>query len=366
MKKIYYLFSLVFVAITLQSGVTNSTQPPEGNTGATGSFCTGCHSTNALNTGGGNVVLNGLPSGGYVPNTQYPLSLTITHGAANRTKWGFSIIAVRGSDVNTTVGTFSTTNANAAVNGSELSHNTAVATGPSSTYTYNNLRWTAPANGSNGAVRFFFVGNAATGGTQFNDFIYSGNSLIALPISLKLFTAKTIENSVQLNWQTDNEINSNFFEVERSDDGQFFFALEKIKAAGNSTLSKEYSFVDKKITNTGTIFYRLRMVDKDGTEKYSKTISINPSFTQTTIKNVYPSIIRLGEEFTTELISDKERIMSVSVLNFNGQVIETKSYRLNKGLNIIKTKAQACGFKGMMFIKYESADFRQTKSILVS
>lgn len=363
MKKLYYLFGLAFVAIILQSGVTNSAQPPTDATGATGSFCNDCHSGSPLNSAGGSVVLNGLPTS-YVPNQQYNLSLTITHSAANRQRWGFSMIAVNG--MGNPVGTFSTTNANAALNGNELSHNNAVSTSPTSTFTYNNLRWTAPSTGANGAIRFYYVGNAANGGGSNGDFIYAANTLVALPISLKLFTAQNIEGMVKLSWQTDNEINSNFFEVERSDDGQFFFALDKINAAGNSTATQEYSYIDKKITNASTIFYRLRMVDKDGTEKYSKTISINSNFTQVTIKNVYPSIIKIGEEFTTEIVSDKNRILSVSVLSYSGKVLETKNYQLNKGANIIKTRAQASGFKGLMFIKYESADFRQTKTILAS
>jgi hypothetical protein len=301
----------------------------------------------------------------YVPNQQYNLSLAITHSAANRTRWGFSMIAVNG--LGNPVGTFSTTNANAALNGSELSHNNAVSTSASATYTYNNLRWTAPPTGANGSIRFYYVGNAANGSGSNGDFIYAANTLVALPISLKLFTAQTIEEGmVKLSWQTDNEINSNFFEVERSDDGQFFFALDKINAAGNSTSGQEYSYIDKKITNAGTIFYRLRMVDKDGTEKYSKTISVNSYFTQVTIKNLYPSIIKIGEEFTTEIVSDKNRVLSVSILSYSGKVLETKNYQLNKGGNIIKTRAQASGFKGLMFIKYESADFRQTKTILAS
>lgn len=367
MKKIYYLFGLGFMSIILQSGVKWSSQPPEAFTGATGAFCntSGCHTGNALNAAGGSVVLNGLPMS-YTPNTQYNLSLTITHGAANRQRWGFSIKAVNG--MGNSVGTFSSTNANAAPNGEELSHQSAVSPGAASnTYTYNNLRWTAPPTGANGSIRFYYVGNAADGsGGRLNDFIYAANTLVALPISLKLFTAKTVEGMVKLSWQTDNEINSSFFEIERSDDGQFFFALDKISAAGSTATGKEYSYTDKKITNTGSIFYRLRMVDKDGTEKYSKTISINPVFTSTTIKNVYPTVIRIGEEFTTEIVSDKERVMSVCILSYSGQVLETKNYQLNKGVNIIKTKAQASGFKGLLFVKYESLDFRQTKTILAS
>lgn len=364
MKKIYFLFGSACIILLLQSNLHFSSQPPTGHTGATGTFCTDCHSGNPLNNAGGSVALSGLPTT-YTASQQYDLSLSITHSAANRTRWGFSIVAVNG--MGTSIGTFSTTNANAATNGSELSHSNAVSTSARSTYSYNNLSWTAPSNTSNSTVHFYYVGNAANGSGSSGDFIYAGNNLIALPIELTAFTAALKNNTVILNWQSENESNSSFFEIERSDDGQFFFALSKIPAAGSSTSSKNYNFIDHKVnTNVGTIFYRLRMVDKDGTEKYSKTISINPPPATMFIKNIYPTIVKIGEEFTTELYSDKEQQLEIAMLSYSGKIVQTKRYRLQKGFNKIKAIAVESGFKGMMFIKYETATFKQTKSILVS
>ena len=120
MKKIFTLIFLSTCIILLQSGVKSlnfSSQPPTGLTGATGSYCTNCHGDFSLNTAGGSVSISGLPPGGYVPSTLYPLSITISHGAANRARWGFSMKAVNGSGAS--VGTFSSTNANAGPNGTE-------------------------------------------------------------------------------------------------------------------------------------------------------------------------------------------------------------------------------------------------------
>ena len=211
MKKIYFVSLLFIAAVTLQSGINFSGQPPTERTGATGSYCTSCHTGNARNAAGGSVALTGLPVGGYVPNQTYPLSLTITHASANRTRWGFSIAAVNAGGA--PLGTFSTTNANAATNDTELSHNDAVSTSAQASYTYNNLSWRAPATAS-GTVNFYFVGNAANGSGSGGDFIYSGTTNLALPISLKSINAAQQNGVVTLNWQTINELNAQYFEVE--------------------------------------------------------------------------------------------------------------------------------------------------------
>lgn len=155
-----------------------STVPPVGRTGATGSNCSVCHAGNPVDASGGSVTVNGLPTGTYTPGSTYNFNLTITHGASNRVRWGFSIIAVNAAGV--AVGSFSSNNPNAAPNGSELSHLDAVSTSQQASYTYNNLVWTAPfiGTGDNQTIRFYFAANAANGSFSSGDFIYTGSKTV--------------------------------------------------------------------------------------------------------------------------------------------------------------------------------------------
>ncbi len=181
MKK---LLVLSFLIVTLCSFETliRSFQPPQGHTGADGSYCTNCHSSNSLNNPGGSVQATGLPDGSYTAGTAYNFSIAINHSATDRKRWGFSIEAR--NSANQPVGTFSTTNANAALNGFELSHQSAQTfVNNSASFTYNNLRWTAPANpGPNdNNITFYYVGNAANGtGNTLGDFIYSNTKSVNL------------------------------------------------------------------------------------------------------------------------------------------------------------------------------------------
>ncbi|MBS4044550.1 MAG: hypothetical protein KGZ59_12125 [Chitinophagaceae bacterium] len=366
MNKIFTLLILASCVCLLQSGIHGlnfSSQPPTGYTGATGNYCNTCHSGNPLNAVGGSVTVSGLPSGGYVPFTQYPISLTINHGASNRQRWGFSMKAVNSSG--TSVGTFSSTNSNAATNGTELSHNNAVSTSSSNSFTYNNLRWTAPA--ASGNVTFFYVGNAADGSGDGGDFIYAGSSVVALPIELGEFYAINDNNNILLKWQTLTEVNSNYFDIERSDDGQFFFSIGRVDAIGNSSRETAYSFLDTKLSynNGSQIFYRLKLVDKDGSAKYSNHISIKPVFNGITIKNIYPTIIKKSDPINVDIASDKSRVINIIVLDASGRNLQVINSNLSVGNNRITFSPKINDFKGMLFVKFVTDNFQQTKSLIL-
>ncbi len=89
----------------------------------------------------------------------------------------------------------------------------------------------------------------------------------ALPIELEKFECDAAgEESVNLRWTTLSEKNSSHFEIERSSDGNEFVSVGRIKAAGKSETSVNYTFTDAKAVK-GVNYYRLREVDSDGNSK---------------------------------------------------------------------------------------------------
>jgi hypothetical protein len=91
-----------------------------------------------------------------------------------------------------------------------------------------------------------------------------------LPVKLTNFSAKKVDKSVQLNWQTASESNSDHFEIERSKTGGVFEKIGEVNAAGNSNQLLNYQFIDND-PNRGMNIYRLKQVDKDNTFEYSST-----------------------------------------------------------------------------------------------
>jgi hypothetical protein len=98
-----------------------------------------------------------------------------------------------------------------------------------------------------------------------------------LPVELVDFEAELLENQkVELLWQTASEENAAYFEVERSDDLQNWSVIGEKMAAGTSTQNLFYDLIDN-YPLLGTSYYRLKMVDEDGTFSYSEVETIERS-----------------------------------------------------------------------------------------
>lgn len=89
---------------------------------------------------------------------------------------------------------------------------------------------------------------------------------IALPTEVYGFDSKRIDRTtVELTWKTATELNTDYFSVERSDDGFNFYEIGNVQAAGYANESHAYTFKDQEaVTNNRYIYYRLKVVDFDG------------------------------------------------------------------------------------------------------
>jgi len=105
-----------------------------------------------------------------------------------------------------------------------------------------------------------------TAGTLIKDFI-------VLPLRLISFNAvPQNDNTTSLYWKTSNEINTQYFVVERSSDGTAFTSIANVFA--NGRVSNQYnSTVADPIT--GIVFYRLKIVDNNGSFVYSPVVKID-------------------------------------------------------------------------------------------
>ncbi len=92
-----------------------------------------------------------------------------------------------------------------------------------------------------------------------------------LPVTIVSFAGALTDKNVMLLWKAENELNTKMYSVERSTDGINFSAAGTVNAAGKLN----YSFTDKNaVTLSGKVYYRLKIIDKDGKYAYSKIINV--------------------------------------------------------------------------------------------
>ncbi len=92
------------------------------------------------------------------------------------------------------------------------------------------------------------------------------------------FSVYPLGDHARLEWRTGQEINFDKFVVERSSDGQYFMPVGQIDARGAFT---EYAFTDESPLDDGRerlFFYRLKMLNDDGTFGYTQLVEVSLSF----------------------------------------------------------------------------------------
>lgn len=131
----------------------------------------------------------------------------------------------------------------------------------------NNTLWTW------GAVDAGQLGNGQTSNT--GSYVLSPFQVEcqkSLPVSLWQFTLARKAASVDLLWATASEKNASRFEVQRSTDAETWQVLGVQAARGESQSLVHYRLTDEHPLR-GLNYYRLKMIDQDGTYTYSKVLS---------------------------------------------------------------------------------------------
>ena len=98
-------------------------------------------------------------------------------------------------------------------------------------------------------------------------------------IELQSFTATPQSSKIILQWETESEIDNTGFNLYRSAaaDGEYLKINDSlIPANGSASQSAPYTFVDEKVQNRKTYFYKLEDVDLNGNSTMHGPISATP------------------------------------------------------------------------------------------
>jgi hypothetical protein len=202
--------------------------------------------------------------------------------------------------------------------------------------TFTNVPITLAATQAESDVRvagqFTDPGNAAANSSGNNNAsiaTYTAPSGGPLPISLIDFTATKQTKVVDLNWQTSTEQNSRYFDVEFSRDGSKFESIGKADAAGSSSSLKYYFLVHLTPVN-GANYYRLKMVDVDGSFRYSAVRIVKFSSIKSITVMPNPTVNRVY------ITSNEGGILqSVGVYSINGKLLQqVTNFALGKSIDL--------------------------------
>lgn len=190
-------------------------------------------------------------------------------------------------------------------------------------------------SGLNGKYNVFIMVNPDNDQPEqfsFNNYLYQfvnirSNQL--LPVTLVDFYARPFNSSVELNWTVMNEENFFKYELQHSLDSRNFTTFTSVAGKNNVSVETKYQAFHNNPT-FGKNYYRLKMIDKDGTIKYSAIRLIN--FGKGTQISVYPNP---ATDFINISISKADnKSTTIHLVNMFGQIVQQKAITNNGQFDI--------------------------------
>ncbi len=152
------------------------------------------------------------------------------------------------------------------------------------------------------------------------------------------FTAFLVENKFShnaLDWQTADEINTDYFSVERSENGSVFYEVGKVKAARSAV--NRYHYEDA-VSSGNDVFYRIKETDENGNSFYSKVVSL---------RQIVAASVRIvpnpARNYCTFYVAGATDAAAVTLYDMNGKLIKQTVMNAKQSSYTMDVSALAAG-----------------------
>ena len=179
--------------------------------------------------------------------------------------------------------------------------------------------------------------------------------------SIYRVTAVPDGNSINLNWSTSSETNSDYFIIQRSKDGVLFDDVMQEIATGNSSVATRYSVTDYR-PYTATSFYRVVEVDADG--KFTQIGLTIANFEMELSMNVYPGPSQ--NTFNVSITAKTQKQVLVVVRDVQGNEFFSKVILVRSVDEIMAIEPEGKLPKGLYTIVASSNNAIYSKKIMIT
>ena len=184
------------------------------------------------------------------------------------------------------------------------------------------------------------------------------NAAVTLATNILNFSGQKIPEGVKLNWTIEKSFDYSNFQVERSADGIHFTKIATLNSAdyGNATL---FNYTDAG-SFSGKSFYRVKVVEKDGSIIYTKTIVISSE----ELESAYTISPNPATEFIIIKSKDANTVADIRIINAEGKEVKKwakQNFGSNNSLRISVSELPA----GNYFAEINDQHNKQTKKFII-
>lgn len=176
------------------------------------------------------------------------------------------------------------------------------------------------------------------------DLVYSSsfNTVVSIPtpVTITSLAASSSADKVNITWTTTTELNVSTFGIERSFDGINFNKVVNIFASGTSTSTHFYSYRDDASKLNGTVYYRLKTLDKDGKFTFSGVKQVVLKSIKNVINIIYPNPLSAGQDIKLAYTFLKSGVVNVQVFSSFGKQVVNSNFSVTDGINTLSVSGK--------------------------
>jgi hypothetical protein len=172
--------------------------------------------------------------------------------------------------------------------------------------------------------------------------------LLFNPLGLKLtsFSGNIVNNKISLQWAVSGNELLDQFSIEKSKDGNHF-SLQSTVISSNKAGEETYRYSENQTAEK--IYYRIKVLNKQGSFQYSSVISLS-NLTQTA-----PYLNLLNDAGTDDLqisyYNRRNDFISLQVYTISGSVVYSQRFKTIEGMNLLAVPSSVTNKKGLYIIE---------------
>lgn len=160
------------------------------------------------------------------------------------------------------------------------------------------------------------------------------NTCTTLSSNLFDFRGVLTDNITKLSWKLLSDGQVKYFEVERSFDGVNFSTIDRVETHPYSSGSNPYYYQDilDKV-NSPNVYYRIKLVNVQGTNKYSNIINVPLKMAGQGKVSIFPNPVK--DILQIHVDAKTSGKIKVEIFDLSGKLIHVSSTSVQRGNNVI-------------------------------
>ncbi|MFL5740101.1 MAG: kelch repeat-containing protein [Flavisolibacter sp.] len=203
---------------------------------------------------------------------------------------------------------------------------------------------------------FVMFGGDVSGFSQMSDMWAIGTAQLVLPLQLVDFYANQKDHSIRIEWTTAGEQNFSHFNLQRSVNGNLFKTIATVE--GNKQYAPNRYFYDDASLSKPLphkIYYRLEMVDIDGSSSLSRVALITPTEGRTVLISSNP----VHDLLHLYIAASGSELIKITITDASGKMVSQIERQLQTGSSTIELPVSDLN-AGLYMLDIQSNSGRQT------